>query len=779
MRIRPTEFFSTGITDLIPIIPTGAQMAPSSKIPQVSIGKVPGRRLDNGLYVGLNWRAYVATAESVATWERHGSGTGLRADQYPGLDIDILDEPLAQIVEDFAIAKLGLAPIRTGRAPKRLLMYRTDAPFGRMRLWVTKDKVEHLVELLGKGNQYVVDGIHPKTLQPYAWVNGDLVSQLETITHESASTFFSELKTVLEMIHGLDVRLDGDGRLRDAASTPEQTGLLAPSIELLQEAVSRIPNGEDKSRDDIVKVGHAIRAACGEDIEEGKALYVDLVTRGGHRGEIAEADYNRFRAPYTVGWSLIAEMARPYGFDWTPMEATADVPSPDDAPAPRAITRSDQWLADEILKTRSGDLRYAAEASKWYVWDGAKWAPDAVMLAEHTINMELIRIADRVVREGATPKEQKEALEDATQMCSGGKAGSVRKILASRQDIAISVSAFDSDPWKLCTPGGIVDLTTGALGPADPDALCSKSTSVTPDESSTPTRWNSFLLEACGGDPELVAYIQRWCGYVLTGSTREQAFAYLIGDGGNGKGVLFRTLARILAGYAKTATLDTFTASSGDRHSTDIAGLEGARLVTSSEAQANKAWDTQRIKSMTGGDAISARLMRENNRTYQPLYKVLFAGNQLPSLPTVDVAMKRRLQVIPFVVTPKVVDGELDLKLREEDPAILAWMIAGCLAWQRVGLTPPESVQRYTAHYFKDQDTVGRFLEERTTLGGSTSAGALFRAFQEWSNREGESKMSGKSFGSRLVARGLERTRTSAGSTYPVTLNVEDFTDDL
>ena len=47
-------------------------------------------------------------------------------------------------------------------------------------------------------------------------------------------------------------------------------------------------------------------------------------------------------------------------------------------------------------------------------------------------------------------------------------------------------------------------------------------------------------------------------------------------------------------------------------HPTDLAMLQGARLVSASETEEGGAWAEARIKQMTGGDAIRARLMRQD-----------------------------------------------------------------------------------------------------------------------------------------------------------------------
>ena len=108
------------------------------------------------------------------------------------------------------------------------------------------------------------------------------------------------------------------------------------------------------------------------------------------------------------------------------------------------------------------------------------------------------------------------------------------------------------------------------------------------------------------------------------------------------------TASGIMGDYATTAAMETFTASKFDRHPTELAMLRGARLVTASETEKGRAWAESRIKQLTGGDPITARFMRENFFTFLPAFKLTVIGNHKPTLQSVDDAIRRRLNIIPF-----------------------------------------------------------------------------------------------------------------------------------
>ena len=134
------------------------------------------------------------------------------------------------------------------------------------------------------------------------------------------------------------------------------------------------------------------------------------------------------------------------------------------------------------------------------------------------------------------------------------------------------------------------------------------------------------------------------------------------GNGGNGKGVWLNTVAGIMADYATTAAMETFTASKFDRHPTELAMLRGARMVTASETEEGRSWAESRIKQMTGGDPITARFMQKDFFTFQPNFKLTIIGNHKPLLRNVDEAARRRFNLIPFNRTPAKVDKQLQGK---------------------------------------------------------------------------------------------------------------------
>jgi putative DNA primase/helicase len=314
---------------------------------------------------------------------------------------------------------------------------------------------------------------------------------------------------------------------------------------------------------------------------------------------------------------------------------------------------------------------------------------------------------------------------------------------------------FDRDLWLLNTPAGAVDLKTGEIREHRRDDYCTKIATVSPHGDCR--RWRSFLDEIMGGDRECVDYLQRVFGYGLTGSTRDHCLVFFYGHGANGKSVMLNTVASILGDYHTTAPIETFTASTIDRHPTELAGLRGARLVTSVETEEGRRWDETKIKTLTGGDRIKARFMRGNFFEYQPQFKLIIAGNHKPALRTVDEAIRRRFHLVPFEVTipPEKRDAGLTERLKAEWPGILRWMVDGCLMWQRDGLKPTKAVRDATAEYLEAEDAVATWLADCCTLdvNARESSTALFGSWAGWARTAGEPIGSQRSFSQKLEGR--------------------------
>jgi putative DNA primase/helicase len=389
-------------------------------------------------------------------------------------------------------------------------------------------------------------------------------------------------------------------------------------------------------------------------------------------------------------------------------------------------------------------LRFCHTTKNWYEWSGVAWRKDEVKKAFSWARKTCRQIARDAGAGG----------DDLSKIAKAAFAGAVERYAQSDEAFGVTAANWDSDPWVIGTPDGTLDLKSGVMRAANPSDHITKLTGVGPAETADCPLWLKFLHEATGGNADLIRFLQQWCGYTLTGVTIEHALLFVYGPGGNGKSVFLNVLNGILGEYAKTAPMDSFTASLSDKHPTDMAGMKGARLVTASETEEGRAWAEAKIKALTGGDIISARFIARDFFEFKPEFKLTIVGNHKPVFRNVDDAMKRRFNVVPFIFKPAKPDKELETKLQAEWPAIFRWMMDGCLDWQREGLLRPRAVLEATATYFAEQDLVGQWVEECCNLGPreSETMAELFKSWSSYAIANGEKPGTTKWF-SQIIAR--------------------------
>jgi putative DNA primase/helicase len=246
----------------------------------------------------------------------------------------------------------------------------------------------------------------------------------------------------------------------------------------------------------------------------------------------------------------------------------------------------------------------------------------------------------------------------------------------------------------------------------------------------------------------MIGFVQRFCGYCLTGLTLEEIILFLFGLGGSGKSTFVETLAHVLGDYAATVPMEVFTASNWSPKEYYRAEMAGKRLLVAAEPERGAFWAEAFVKEITGGDRLSGRHPSGRPFNFIPTHKPLLHGNHMPRLRGRSTAMERRLRIAPFNRKPTEPDPELKTKLRAEWPGILRWMIQGCLDWQRIGLKPPIPITTAGKEYFNAQDVLGRWIDDACRLenGAQERPNILRTSFNDWAKKNGEQEMTGVAF---------------------------------
>jgi P4 family phage/plasmid primase-like protien len=411
-----------------------------------------------------------------------------------------------------------------------------------------------------------------------------------------------------------------------------------------------------------------------------------------------------------------------------------------------SLEQTEDSLALSFVR-REPHLRYVALWNQWLGWKSYRWTPDSTLET-----FDLIRQHVR----SEVPTEKK--------FLKATSVSAIEKLARADRRYAATVDQWDAQDELLNTPDGPVSLQSGLMQDPDPSLYMSKSTLVAPKGRAP--RWQTFLDEVTGGDVDYQLFLQRVIGYCAGGSTHEHAMFFLYGAGGNGKGIFLNTLQAVMGDYAKTAPMETLTDSKNDRHPTDMAMLQGARMVFAQETEANRAWAESKIKALTGGDPISARFMRQDFFTFTPRFKLLISGNHMPKLKNVDEAMRRRLYLLPFSQTfkGKERDPHLADTLTHEYGGILRWIVEGAIAYENQGLAPPPIVQDATRIYFEEEDVFHQWLSECCVqeVDAYTKPTELFASYKNFTDMMNEPAESERVLTKRLKDAGFTRGNSTA-----------------
>lgn len=634
--------------------------------------------------------------------------------------------------------------------------------------------------------------VHPMRW-PGSWHRKNLKEPRLTRIVERHHDSEISLEDALAELEGLTILRAGadQGKARAPGSDPAADGnLLRACAELLTNPLPPKELGQELRGDwdDWNRIGMAFWRASGGS-EAGFAVF-DIFSRKSPKycSVTTRARWEHYRTspPSSIGVGTLIHEARRLdptfrvpragsGHHWS---AGRGSPRPDGSSVTgdALFDLSHDGLALDLGREWAKEARYVAVWGRWLFWTGARWEPDEKLLHLTRTRDYLRRRADSLVRAasgGGMPGVDVEKAEAiAKTLRSAQTVAHVTGLARSNDDLAATVTIWDADPWMLSTPAGLVDLRTGALKAPDPLTFCTKCTIVSPAPAGTPAPvWQAFLERIFRHDLELIAFMQRALGYALTGLTTEHVLLFAWGQGGNGKGVLLNTAARILGDYAAVAPSDLLLVTQSDRHPCDMAMLRGARLATAQELAPGRAWDEPKLKSLTGGDPITARFIRQDFFTYEPQFTLILAGNHKPGFKSVDEAIRRRVLLVPFLQNIPEAERNKNLaeELKAEWPAILRWMIDGCLAWQQHGLAPPASVREASEDYLAAEDVLGQWLEERCVIAGSiefTRAKSLYTDWKGWCEQAGLPAGSAKAFSQRLSERGFRHERKTAGAGF-------------
>jgi len=475
-----------------------------------------------------------------------------------------------------------------------------------------------------------------------------------------------------------------------------------------------------------------------------------------------------------------------------PPMASSEPPMPE--PMPEHLT--DTGNGSRLVRCHGRDLRYCDPLGGWLVWDGRRWAGDETKQARRFVddvvmglfdeasaeldkaraNIEKLKAdetMDTIARETAMDSlkaaftRASKKLAWAMKSEAENRCTAMLKAAEHRAGIVASADAFDTDPWLLNVNNGTLDLRTGELRPHDRADMLTKLAPVDFDPNATDPTLTRYLSDATGGNADFERYLQKACGYSLTGTTAEECFFLMLGPAATGKSTLVEAMLAMLGDYGLKSSFDAFLETRNIGGATpEIARLRGARMVAAVETSKGGRLNEPAIKELTGGDTVTARNLYAPPFSFKPECKLWLAANDAPRMTDTDTGLWRRLQRLPFEHELETRDPRVKARLcAEAGPALLAWAVRGCFLWQAEGLKACDVVKAKTSELRATFDPLAEFFGESCLFdqGAETPALELRQAYEAWAASMGARPINNREWSNRLKTQGCESSRTMRG----------------
>ena len=427
------------------------------------------------------------------------------------------------------------------------------------------------------------------------------------------------------------------------------------------------------------------------------------------------------------------------------------------------------FLGDGVLFNKIFRNKYVFNKSAgWMVWCGHHWDIDIMDEAEGSverlaeiyldemakINTEIKELDEDDNKRDQLKRVSKKLYMRVQRMRDPNQRSKVIKMThVCPNPIAIRGDELDKKPWKLPCANGVLDLRTGVLEKGNPaDYLVRAAPTEWHGIDAPCPTWERALMEILSDRPVLYEFMQRLLGYAIVGESIEHIIAVWTGQGRNGKSLIINTITYVLghlAGAIRSEMLLDQNRQSGAAGPTpEIMTLRGLRVAIASETDENCKVSPSRVKWLTGNDELAGRdLYGKYEIRFQPTHTLFLLTNHKPHAPADDFAFWERVCLIPFDLSfvnrkprepnERRADPYLAEKLKAEAPGILAWLVKGCLMWQKEGLNPPAIVKDAVAEYRKNEDILAEFIEECCFVDEKVWVGAtqLYAAFEIWWQR--------------------------------------------
>lgn len=420
--------------------------------------------------------------------------------------------------------------------------------------------------------------------------------------------------------------------------------------------------------------------------------------------------------------------------------------------------------AERMIDRYGQGLMFVPELGAWFCWTGIYWrrAPDVEIqhYAKETVKALVTEIADH--------PEPAEFFKFCAVSQQARMVNNMVALAQSDPRVVVPACELDKHSHLMGAQNGVIDLTTGELLAPDPELRITKVVGCNYVPKAKAPLFRQTVLDVFSDDVAMAEFLQRTVGYAAMGNPTRDVLVIPHGNGSNGKSTVLGTVRAAFGDYARSAEASSFVSDAkggggagGARE--DLVRLKGARFVYVNEPDEGGELREGAVKSMTGGDVITARgLYSKVTVDIVPTWVVFMPTNHKPIVKGSDNGIWRRLMLVPFHRNfdgdPTIVkDDYREEKLLAEMEGVLSWIVEGALAYQKQGIAPPKTIAEARDDYRSQMDLLAEWLEECCDLSAEFCAPAatLWSSWEQFAKSRGllQYVRNSVSLGRRLDAR--------------------------
>ncbi len=408
--------------------------------------------------------------------------------------------------------------------------------------------------------------------------------------------------------------------------------------------------------------------------------------------------------------------------------------------------------------------RWVTEWGKWIEYKKGVWKPTSEEKVAKEATERLHKYYTQELNNARDKNKITEINQKIKEVWTYSRIIGALNFLRGFPDIMTSAQELDAIPGVLNLENGTLDLKTLTLNPHNPGDLLTKQVKAKWDTEAKKDKWQEHL-NLFLPNKNIQREIQRELGLALTGLSLEEILPIWYGIGANGKSTTLRVIMDVMGDYAQMASPRLLIKSKYERHTTELAELQGRRLIFSTETGEGGELDEEKMKWLTGGERVRARFMRQDNFEFPRTWIVFLVTNYKPTIKGTDEGTWRRIRLVPWEIllplNERIPQEKIIKTLLTERDGILQWLVDGLRDWKEDPHWIAEEVLFATETYREEEDILRGFLNERCELKPryTVEVGALYSEYENWCKENEEEAKNKIEFGKLLRKRGIHQKR--------------------